>query len=136
MYKYLKTRVLNGPNGMIYPCGIDVWKKLNFKYAGYIEENDILYVLGVADENQDILPGIMASEQVTELTKEEAIAFSEKNERKIERVTDEGKIRRLEIKSRLGQTLTADELKALDPNDPTPGLEYNKILADKFRTLE
>ena len=53
-----------------------------------------------------------------------------------ETITDEAKIRRLEIKSNLGQALTDSELKALDPNDPTPGIEYEKRLTDRIATLK
>ena len=43
------------------------------------------------------------------------------------------KVRRIEIKSRLGQELTPDEIKAIDPDDPMPGIEKSKRLADIIR---
>lgn len=142
--RYLKVRVKQHPKGviwarqhgqptMIYPNG---YSQIEFKYTGYIEENGITYVLGAVEDNDSGLVEVLKDKEVvTELTKEEAIAFSEKNQQRIERITDEGKIRRLEIKSRFGKPLTLNEEKALDPNDPTPGLNLSKILSDKFKKL-
>jgi len=138
--KYLKVRVRRHQKGisyarrmnlpiMIYPDG---YNQVHFEVAGYIEENNITYVLGAVKDDDSGLSKVLESSDVTELTKDEAIAFSEKNEKRIERITDEAKVRRLEIKAKYGEPLTPDEKKALDPNDPTPGIEKGKILADKF----
>ena len=138
--KYIKVRVQKPSKGIVYarrmglPTMIypDGYSDLTFEQAGYVEKDEITYILGSVKDDDSGLPKVMESSDVTELTKAEAIVFSEENEKRIERITDEAKIRRLEIKAKYQKPLTKDEKKALDPNDPTPGIELGKILADKF----
>ena len=138
--KYIKVRVRRHPNGvswarkhgfptMVYPDG---YGDIEFEHSGYVKEDGVTYVLGALKNDASGLDRVLKSDDVVELTKEEAVAFSEKNQQRTEKITDEAKIRRLEIKSRFGKRLTSDEEKALDPDDPTPGIQKNEILADKF----
>jgi len=136
--KVIKVRVKIHPNGaawarknneavMQYPTG---YMDLDFARAGYVEENGITYVLGYLDETQTAYATVSQSADVMELNKADAIAFSEANEERFEEVTDEGKIKRLTIKSQLGQAFTQAELDAIDPTKPTKGINNTEIFAD------
>lgn len=139
--KYLKIRIKDvadveaarkaGQPTLVYPEG---YHNLKFVQAGYITEKATghLYVLGAVENKDSSLDTVKTSADTTEINKAEAINFSESNEDRIEKITDPGKLIRLQIKASLGQQLTPDELKALDPNDLTPGLRYSQILADKL----
>jgi hypothetical protein len=71
-------------------------------------------------------------ENVTEMTKHEMVEYCEPHEEKRETITDEAKVRRLAIKAQLGQPFTTEELKALDPEDETPGFGYTKRFIDRI----
>ena len=60
-------------------------------------------------------------ENVTELTESEATTLGDKYDPSVETITNEAVVRRLAIKVDLGEALTVQEMKALDPNDPEPG---------------
>ena len=139
--KFIKVRLRNQDNPqrtIIYPTG---YHQLSFEAADYInmagEGDGITYVLGALDEvkNQTALNQVLASPDVEELTKEEAISLSNEREPITEVITNEAVARRLAIKATLGQELNAKELKALDPEDPEPGFGKSKNLAKKFETL-
>ena len=66
---------------------------------------------------------------VEEITEEDAFALSDTHQGGI-RVTDEARIRQIEIKQRGGETLTAEDSKALDPDDKSPGFGRNETLRD------
>lgn len=83
----------------------------------------------------DAVTGVVRKD-VEELTEAEAKAVSEANEVRQETVTDDAKIKRLTIKASAGIELTPDELKAIDPDDPTPGIGKREILADKINKLK
>ena len=72
---------------------------------------------------------------VEEITETEAKAISVKNEVS-EAITDEAKVRRLEIKAARGKSFTADEEKALDPNDETSGFSMARTLARRIDELK
>lgn len=78
----------------------------------------------------------MIRDRVTELTEAQAKAISEAKEQRVETITDEAKVRRIEIKASLGMALTTDEQKSIDPTDPTPGFGITKILADRITELK
>jgi hypothetical protein len=132
MIKYLKYHVQNGSSGYVYPTG---WDDKEFIHAGYVEDKEEgkLYVLACGEEAD--ISDLLDKPYVTELTKEGAIALSEALQTRKEIETDPAKIKRLAIKATLGQEFTADELKAIDPNDPEPGIGISEILADKFSAL-
>ena len=141
-YKYIRVKVVNNPQGvnwarknnqpvMIYP---DEFHLIDWIFSTYYsdEVQGDFYFIGVCDEkfvNQNFLN----NENVTEMTKADMITLSEQVEPQIEEIKDEGKLRRIEIKTRLGQALTTDEEKAIDPADPTLGINYKKRLADMIQ---
>ncbi len=73
---------------------------------------------------------------VEEITEIEAKAISEANEIRTETITDEAKIRRIELNVARGLTLTTDDEKALDPNDPTSGFGKSEIFADRLDKIK
>ena len=73
---------------------------------------------------------------VIEVTEAEAKAISEANETRKEEIKDEAKVRRIEIKSRLGMALTTDELDAIDPTKPNSVFGISEILADRINSLK
>lgn len=88
-------------------------------------------LLCIPDKYTNIVRGL-----VEEISKSEALLISQEHETKTEEINDEAKIRRIEIKSRIGLPLTASELKAIDPNDPTPGFVMKEILADRIEKMK
>lgn len=73
---------------------------------------------------------------VTEITEADAKAISKANETRKEIITDEVKIRRIELLAKLGYPLTENDKEAIDPNSPTSGFGIGKILADKIEDLK
>lgn len=136
--KYLKIHVLQPKGGqMVYPTNyqseIGDYNQ-NLAHLYYNDDKGECYLL-LTIEDADYKSN-MIRDRVEEITETEAKSISEANETRTEAITDEARVRRLEIKSRLGQTLTTDELKALDPNDPIPGFGYTKIFADMIDDLK
>lgn len=133
--KYLKIHVLQDKGQMIYPQNYQYEIGDYSKDHLYFEdEKGECYLLLTIEDND--FKQSMIKDRVNEISEVDLKAISEANEVRTEKITDEAKVRRLEIKSRLGMTLTSDELKALDPNDPTPGIEIGDILADRVEKLK
>ena len=143
--KYLKItlRQEEGSSKLIYP-------KEYQKEIGNFAKDHLYYdgslLLCVPDEDYK---KSMVRTDVEEVSETEAKEISEANETETEKITDEAKIRRIEIKTRLldikvrrgmkilsGDEITDEELKALDPNDETTGIEKNKILSSRIKTWE
>lgn len=137
-YLDIDIRPSVGSTQLIYPNGyqneIGNFAKDHLYYDDDKGNPRLLLVIEDANFNST-----MIRDRVTELTEVQAKAISEAKEQRIETITDEAKIRRIEIKSRLGMKLTTDEVKAIDPTDVTPGFGVTQILADrveKLKTLE
>ena len=133
--KYYKITLRQKPGSteLIYPERYQ--EEIGNYNAGhlYYDEGDTpMLLMCIRDKDANNI----VREYVEEITEKEAKAISEAKERRIERITDEAKIRRLELKVARGKTLTAEEEKALNPNDPTPGFEKNKILADRIDEMK
>jgi hypothetical protein len=73
---------------------------------------------------------------VEELTEAEAKALSETHEERTEKVKDEVKLRRIELKVALKQELTAEEAKCIDKDDEASIFEDSKILADRIDKIK
>ena len=135
--KYLKIHLPQEPGKkMQYP------DQYRAEIEPYIVDNSThLYINDPAVNNDCFLLLIVSDEcaykgdNVTYLTKAEMKVFSTPFEKKEERITNEAVLRRLEIKVKDGGSLTADEQKALDPADPTPGIEFNETFSDKIDKL-
>jgi hypothetical protein len=114
---------------MIYPPGFTNINCLEHLY--YDDEDTGVCHLLVLIRDQDLIE-IRDMTNVEEVTEADAGVIAAKYNPRKEMITDEAKIRRLEIKSRLG-SLTADELKALDPDDPAPGINYSLNFIDRLQ---
>jgi len=121
---------MNYPNGaMKYPDGFKSINCLEHLYYDDLAAGICWLIAAIKDE--DLLK-ITDMTNVTELTLLEATTLLKEYEPKTEEITNEAIIRRLEIKTKAGLPLTADDLKAIDPNDPTPGINYKKRLIDRI----
>jgi len=106
---------------------------------------DHLYFDTVKGDNQSelllVIPNnkfnpAMIRDRVEEIQESEVKSISGTYERRTEEIIDEAKIRRIEIKSRLGLSLTTDELDAIDPSKNNSVFKMSKILADRIDELK
>jgi hypothetical protein len=133
--KYLKIHIQVAKGGeMIYP---DRYQSEIGDFAKdhlYYDENGeslLLLLIEDADYNEK-----MIRDNVEEVDEETATQISTDHEQKTETILDEAKIRRLEIKSRLGMQLTTEETDALDPTKPNAAFGVTQILADRITPLK
>jgi len=136
--KYLKI-IINEPVGgpMIYPDGYQS-EIGNFAIEHlYFDENklDNQSELLLAIKDADFKPE-MIRDRVIEINETEAKAISEANETRVEEITDEAKVRRLEIKARLGMALTTEEADSIDPAKPDSVFTVSKIFSDRVDELK
>ena len=130
MQYFIVTPIKATPNSpMVYPANYqEEVGNYTVDHLYYDENGETKLLLCIEDKHtlNTIRPGVV---KITEI---EANAISEANEKREEEVTNEAVIKRLTIKAQLGQVFTADELKAIDPNDPEPGIGKRQILADRI----
>jgi len=98
----------------------------------YFEEGGVFKRLHIIPD--DKATGIVRDD-VVEVDEVEAMRIAAINEKE-EVITDEAKIKRIEIKANLGQELTNDELKAIDPNDSTVGINKKETMVDKINNFK
>ncbi|KKM83576.1 hypothetical protein LCGC14_1307950 [marine sediment metagenome] len=129
--KYLKIKIPKQGTTLIYPPSYHSVKMEGG--AGYIEEKatgDTYVLLWGEDATAKKLIG---EPNVTEITKMQAMSFSDQNEDDVMEITDEAMTRLLQIKASLGQALTSKEKKAMDPeNDSVKGFGKRKKLKDQI----
>lgn len=131
--KFLKVKIPKVGDRLAYPPS---WNSVKLDSCGYITDKSTgeLFVVGYGDDA--IVDQLLLEANVTVMTKAAAISYSNANEDKLLTVTDEAKIRYLELKTALGQTLTVDELAAVDPDDKTQkGFGRSEIMADRINAL-
>lgn len=132
--KYFKVRVRSkkGSTQMIYPKGYqDDVGPFAKDHLYYEDEGHQMLLLAIPDADAKKI----VRKDIVEIKKAEAGAISEAKEPRTETITDEAKVRRLQIKAQLKQKFAPSELKALDPNDPTPGFSKSVIFADRMAKL-
>jgi len=134
--KYLKItlRHVTGSTKLIYPENYQ--KDLgsyNFQHKGELyydnDNGEPMLLLSIADKDWK---ETMIRSFVEEATEAEVKEISEANEVRTEQIVDEVKLRRIELKANLGQTLTQEEQDAIDPKKPNSVFKTRKILADKI----
>jgi len=135
--KYLKITLRHEPGStkLIYP---ENYQKdlgdFNFQHKGNLyysdEDGKSMLLLSIADKDWK---ESMIREYVEEITETNAKAISEANETRTEQIVDEVKLRRIELKAKLNQELTQDEVDAIDPEKPDSVFKTSKILADKIK---
>lgn len=129
--KYYRVNIQHNPGStlLIYPKNYEKEVGVfSIDHLYYDEKDQVKLILVIEDKNSSNI----LRENIEEITENEVRDLSEKYETRTEIITDEAKIRRLEIKARLGKKLTSDEEKSLDPNDETLGFSISKILADRL----
>lgn len=128
--KFYKITIMTDGTKMIYPSGYVGGIDRQHKAFLYYDEGGVTYQI-IA------LPDTVAfvDNNVTEITLEEACAKADIHKPKKTIITDEGMIRTIEIKSRLGIELTIQEQKAIDLEDETPGISWSQSLSEKFIEL-
>ena len=95
----------------------------------YQDEIDDIFTLLIAIPDQNVLLDVPAN--IFEVSEQEAIDIGKKYDPSIEVITNDAVVQRLAIKAQLGQSLTATELKALDPRDSEPGFG----MSDNFERI-
>lgn len=129
--KILKIHVRSNEQGtMVYPEGFLTIRPLHMLYCDD-ESSGICYLL--CQVNDEDMAKIKVMDDVEIMTIEDAEAYAATYEPKTIQVTDEGMLRVIEIKSRLGTALTAKELEAIDPDSSTPGVAWKKTFIDKAK---
>jgi len=141
--KYLKITLRKnvGSSRLIYPENYQSEiGDFNFQHKGHLyyddDKGEPRLLLSIADND---FKSSMVRDYVEEITEEEAKAISEANETRTEQIVDEGKLRRIELKVALKQSLTQGELDAINPEKSNSVFKPGKILADKiedFKTIE
>lgn len=131
--RYFKITLRQAPGSkeLIYPEKYQA-EIGNFNEGHLYLKDEPALVMCIKDENA----GNIVRPYVEEITEEEIKAISEANEIRTEEITDEARIRRIELKAKLGQDITVKDKKAIDPDDPTPGFGKRKILADKIEGMK
>lgn len=132
--KYYKIKLPHTANGYQYPANYNnTIGVFNQAHVYYEDETDGMFTLLIAIPNDKALP--ILSENVTEVTKSDALIIGDKYDPSVETITNEAIVQRLAIKAQLGQPFTAKELKAIDPNDPELGFgmteNFEKRIAKK-----
>ena len=133
--KYLKISLGKNPGGsLIYP--VNYQEEIgNFAvdHLYYEDIGDSKLLLCIEDAS--FVPSMIRN-AVEEINETAALVVSEDNETRVEEIKDEAKLRRLELKSRLGMPLTTEELDAVDPAKPDSIFSVSKILADRMAELK
>ena len=138
MSKVLKLRIRRGEkNKMLYPPDNKTYQKeIGDFNEGHIychdRDLDICHLVM-------IVPDAVASKyagtpDIEELTKEDAIVMGGKFDPKTMFLSDEARVRRLEVLTKADPTyvLTEEDKKSLDPDDDSvPGVQWKRTFADK-----
>lgn len=129
--KLLNIRLRQDGRGKItYPAGFLSFECIEHLYYDDVK-NGIAYLMVLIDDAN--FYKITDKRDVKEITLRNAGQISEQYDKKTTAITDEGMIRLIEIKTRMGKGLSAYDKKALDPDDDTPGLNWRKTFIDKVK---
>jgi hypothetical protein len=130
--KYYKITLDKNPKGLVYPENYQ--SEVGDKAVDHLywdEGQQTYLLLLIPDTEKDII-----RKGIEEITEIDAKSISTTNETKTEVVVDEVKLRRIELKAQLGQTLTKDELDATDITKPTSVFGTTKILAERIDIIK
>ena len=129
--KLLKIRVRSDEKGkMIYPEGFLSVNCLEHIYCDELETGICWLVVLVDDKEMDKMAD---QKDIEELTVLGAETFTDKYDPRNTEITDEARVRAIEIKSKSSISLNSADLKALDPADSTPGIQYRVRFIDKVK---
>ena len=129
--KLLKIRVRADEKGnMSYPPGFLTFSCLEHIYCDELETGICWLIVLIEDKNLDKITDMT---DVEELTVVDAETFADKHDPRNTVITDEGMIRAIEIRAKANIALSSADLKALDPADSTPGIQYRVRFIDKVK---
>ena len=128
--KYIKLRLEKGPAGVIYP---PAFHNTPLEGGGYITEKESGKGFMLLWGDKASVANYLGHSAVTELTKKEATAYSEANQERILKVTDQALVDLLKIKALRGLAFTEEEEAALDIDNPKGGFTKTEIFADQIR---
>jgi hypothetical protein len=129
--KYLKITLPKEKGGnLIYPDNYQAEIGDYAKDHLYFDENDIaMLLLLILDEDYK---DTMIRDRVEEITEEDAKNISTTYDPSTIVIANEAELRVIEIKSRLGMTLSTDEMNSIDPSIPGGAVEMSKTIADRI----
>lgn len=128
--KYLDITLRGNGGQIIYPEKYEEEiAKFNVEHLYYEDGAYLKLLLCIPDVDFKLT---MIRTDVVEITEKEATDLSEAKETRTETILDEVKLRRLELKARLGNIFSQEELDCLDPANPDSIFGVSKILADKI----
>ena len=130
--KYIKLMLDIGPGGIIYP---PAYHTTPLQGGGYITEKDSKKGSMILWGDDVSISNYIGHSAVTELTKEEAIAYSETHQERVLKVTDPVQLELIKIKALLGRPLTQEDENAIDPDNLTNGVIRAEIFADQISKL-
>lgn len=104
-----------------YPLEYDATKIQVMVYGGTGETE---YCIGYVSES-DAQP-FLKSADIVEVTRDNALIFGNKYTTQVQKITDQNAVLTICAKAASGIKLTKEELKVLDPNDPTPGINLSR----------
>lgn len=133
-YFDITLRKAKGSTSLVYPANYQAEIGDYAQSHLYYDDDNGTSKLLLCIEDTDAVN--IVRDYVVELTEAQAKTISEQHETRTETITDEAKVRRIELKVARGQALTADEEKAINPLDSTPGFGMRKILADRIEDLK
>ena len=131
--KYYKITLGKGSNGtLIYPTNYQ--SEVGDKAVDHLywDEGQQTYLLLIIPKEE----GNILRSGIEEITEAGAKAISNTNEVKTETILDEAKLRRLELKARVGMTLTVEELDSVDPTKPNSIFGTTEILSDRIDNIK
>lgn len=128
--KYFKITLNKNPKGeFIYPDNYQE-EVGNFAtdYLYFDEDNQSYLLLCIPN----VKSGAILRNNIEEINESDVKAISEEHETKIEIVTDEIKLRRIELKAKLAQPLSIEEINAIDIEHPDSIFKKVEILSDRI----
>jgi hypothetical protein len=130
--KYYKITLGKDSKGLVYPENYQTEVGDHALDHLYWDENGQDYLLLVLPDDK---VNIVRS-GVEEITETDATAISTANETQTETVLDEVKLRRIELKAKIGTKLTKDESDAIDPTSATSVFGKTERLAVRVAKLK
>jgi len=127
--RYIKLMLEKGPGGIIYP---PAYHTTPLQGGGYITEKDSGKGSMILWGDDASINNYIGHPAVTELTKEEAIAYSEAHQERVLKVTDQARVDLMKIKALRGMDFTEEEEAALDIDNPKGGFTKTEIFADQI----
>lgn len=83
------------------------------------------YLIGVVSDEDAVQ--FLKSDQITQMSVEDAHVQGRQWRPQVDKILDQSKVISILAKSVRGDNLSPDDLRAIDPDDPTPGINKSEI---------